>query len=144
MFQGTRNGMLAKAGLWLLSALKGAQPGASMLPACLWLASSREERTKGGPFRGCVVCFDLRRKMYCLYLKNLCRNGCFTSQCQFPFCFGYKLQLAVNPGRVVGVCGEGGSLGMMLDLETPNLLFCSWDCESAQRLQFFSSSEESR
>lgn len=43
-----------------------------------------------------------------------------------------------------GVCVEQGAGSWKLDLETPNLLFCSRGCESAQRLQFFSSSEGAR
>lgn len=101
--------MLAKAGLWLLSALKGAQPGASMLPACLWLANSREERTKGGPFRGFVVCFDLRRKMYCLYLKNLAEMVVLHPSASFHFASDTSYSLLLTQEGWWGCVGRVGA-----------------------------------
>jgi len=124
----------------LLSALKEAQPGISTVsplqPACPFLDSPEEERTVMVSFRGCVVYFDLCREEKCiaLYPENLAEMDVL--HLNVSFCSAL--------GTSYGFLLTRGGREMLLDLEAPNLLFFSRDCESALRLQFFSSSEESR
>lgn len=109
---------------------------------CLPLACISCRRANRGSLRGCIVYLGLGGEEECivLYPKNLAEVDVFHPDASFCSALDTSCGiLTAGGGR--RVCGAGS---WKLDLETPNLLFCSRDCESAQRLQFFSSSEGAR
>lgn len=109
--------------------------------ACLPLACKSCRRASRGSFRGCIVYLDLGEEDYIvLYPKNLAEMDVFHPDATFCSALDTSCRI-LTAGGGKRVCGAGS---WKLDLETPNLLFCSRDCESAQRLQFFSSSEGAR